>query len=122
MIIGRVNSDYEPIIQLGVCNIGGMIYEQKVIVDTGFNGWLSLPSDLISTLELPWKRRGRATLGDGSESIFDIYEAIVIWDEKSLIISVDEAESDPLLGMSLMEGYRLTVDAMENGIVKLEKL
>lgn len=122
MIIGRVNSDYEPIIQLGVCDVSGKIYEQQVIVDTGFNGWLSLPSDLILSLELPWKRRGRATLGDGSECIFDIYEAVVIWDKQPLTIPVDEAESTPLLGMSLMEGYRLTVDAMENGILKIEKL
>ncbi|MDJ0577389.1 MAG: clan AA aspartic protease [Xenococcaceae cyanobacterium MO_234.B1] len=122
MITGRVNADYEPIIRLGVCDYDGKLYEQNVIVDTGFNGWFSLPSDFISMLKLPWKRRGRATLGDGSECIFDVYEAVVVWDKKPLVIPVDKAESDPLLGMSLMKGYRLTVDGMENGTVKLEKL
>ncbi|MGK7935859.1 MAG: clan AA aspartic protease [Xenococcaceae cyanobacterium] len=122
MIIGKVNAIYEPIIRLGVCDSNGKVHEQNVIVDTGFNGWLSLSSYLISMLKLPWKRRGRATLADGSECIFDIYEAVVLWDKKRLVIPVDEAESDPLLGMSLMEGYRLTVDAMENGVVRLENL
>jgi hypothetical protein len=39
-----------------------------------------------------------------------------------LTIPIDEAQSDPLVGMSLMEGYRLTVEAMNGGLVKLEKL
>lgn len=122
MIIGSVNEDYEPIICIGVCDLKGKIYEQNVIVDTGFNGWLSLPSDFIKMLGLPWKRRGRATLGDGSECVFDIYEAVVVWDSQFITIPIDEAESDPLLGMSLMEGYKLTIDVIEKGIVKLEKL
>ncbi|MCC5636239.1 clan AA aspartic protease [Nostoc sp. CHAB 5844] len=122
MIIGSVNEYYEPIICIGVCGLNGKIYEQSVIVDTGFNGWLSLPSDFIKMLDLAWKRRGRATLGDGSECVFDIYEAVVVWDKQFITIPIDEAESDPLLGMLLMEGYRLTIDAVENGIVKLEKL
>lgn len=122
MIIGSVNADYEPIIVLRICGADAKVHEQTAIVDTGFNGWLSLPPDFIAALELPWKRRGRAILGDGSECVFDVYEAIVVWDEQLLTIPIDEAESDPLVGMSLMEGYRLTVEAIEGGVVKLEKL
>lgn len=54
--------------------------------------------------------------------MFDVYEAIVVWDEQLLTIPIDEAESDPLVGMSLMEGYRLTVEVIEGGLVKIEKL
>jgi hypothetical protein len=39
-----------------------------------------------------------------------------------MTIPIDEAESDPLIGMSLMEGYGLTVQAIENGDVTLTKL
>lgn len=122
MIVGNVNADYEPVIRLSICSADGQVHEQTAIVDTGFNGWLSLMPDFIATLGLAWKRRGRAALGDGSECIFDVYEAIVVWDEQLLTIPIDEAQSDPLVGMSLMEGYRLTVEAIENGLVKLEKL
>lgn len=122
MIVGSVNADYEPVIHLSICSADGQTYEQTAIVDTGFNGWLSLPPAFIAALELPWKRRGRATLGDGSECVFDVYESTVVWDEQLLTIPIDEAESDPLVGMSLMEGYRLTVEAMEGGLVRIEKL
>ncbi len=50
MITGIVNADFEPIISLSICGSDGKIYTQEAIVDTGFNGLLSLPPDLISQL------------------------------------------------------------------------
>ena len=121
MITGIVNQEFEPIISISLRNADGNIYTQDAIVDTGFNGWLSLPPDLIDRLNLNWKRRGRAILGDGSECVFNVYEAMVLWDEDLLIIPVDEADSEPLVGMSLMEGYQLIVQVFEGGIVELSK-
>jgi len=122
MIAGIVNGDFEPIILLSICSVTGQIYTQDAIVDTGFNGWLSLPPSLIAELGLIWKRRGRAILGDGSECIFNVYEAVVLWDGAILTIPIDEADSEPLIGMSLMEGYQLTIQAIEGGRVELYKL
>jgi clan AA aspartic protease len=122
MITGIVNEDFEPIIPLSVCGSDGKVYTQDAIVDTGFNGWLSLPPDLIAQLNLRWKRRGRAILGDGSECIFNVYEAVVVWDGVLLTIPIDEADSEPLVGMSLMEGYQLTVQVFEDGCVELSKV
>jgi predicted aspartyl protease len=84
MIIGIVNADFEPIIPLSICGSNGKVYTQEAIVDTGFNGWLSLPPDLIAELNLKWKRRGRAILGDGTECVFDVYEAVLVWDGNML--------------------------------------
>lgn len=122
MITGIVNTEFEPIIPLSVCGSDGRIYTQDAIIDTGFNGWLSLPPDLINQLNLKWKRRGRAILGDGSECVFNVYEAAVVWDGVLLTIPIDEADSEPLVGMSLMEGYQLTVQVFENGRVELSKV
>jgi predicted aspartyl protease len=68
MIAGIVNAEFEPIISLSICGSDGKVYLQDAIVDTGFNGWLSLPPEFITQLNLSWKRRGRAILGDGSSS------------------------------------------------------
>ncbi|MBW4581091.1 MAG: clan AA aspartic protease [Tildeniella nuda ZEHNDER 1965/U140] len=122
MISGSVNVEFEPIVPLSVCAANGQIHTQDAIVDTGFNGWLSLPPDAIALLELTWKRRGRAILGDGSECVFDVYEAVVLWDTDLLTIPVDEADAEPLIGMSLMEGYQLTVQVFEGGRVELSRL
>lgn len=122
MITGIINADFEPIISLSICGADGKIYTQDAIVDTGFNGWLSLPPDLIAQLNLRWKRRGRAILGDGTECIFNVFEAILIWDGDLLTIPIDEADSEPLVGMSLMEGYQLMMQVFEGGFVELSKL
>jgi clan AA aspartic protease len=122
MITGIVNADFEPIIALSICGSDGKVCTQDAIVDTGFNGWLSLPSDLIAELNLEWKRRGRAVLGDGTECVFNVYEAVVVWDGNLLTIPIDEADSEPLVGMSLMEGYQLTVQVFEGGHVELVKV
>jgi clan AA aspartic protease len=122
MITGIVNADFEPIISLSVRGSDGQVYTQNAIIDTGFNGWLSLPPDLIAQLNLRWKRRGRAILGDGSECVFNVYEAVLVWDRDLLTIPVDEADSEPLIGMSLMEGYQLMVQVFEGGLVKLSKV
>jgi clan AA aspartic protease len=122
MITGIVNPDFEPIIPLSICGSDGKVYTQDAIVDTGFNGWLSLPPDLIAQLNLKWKRRGRAILGDGSECVFNVYEAVLVWDGNFLTIPIDEADSEPLVGMSLMEGYQLMVQVLEGGRVELNKV
>jgi clan AA aspartic protease len=92
------------------------------VIDTGFDGTLILPPALIATLGLVWRRRGRALLADGSESLFDSYEAIVVWDGEPRRIAVDEADIDPLVGMSLLHGYELTVQAIEGGTVIIQPL
>ncbi|MCY7385374.1 MAG: clan AA aspartic protease [Microcoleus sp. CAN_BIN18] len=102
MIAGVVNGDFEAIITLSICDSEGEVYNQEAIIDTGFNGWLSLPPDLIARLNLKWKRRGRAILGDGSECVFNVYEAVVVWDGDYVTIPIDEADSGPLVGMSLL--------------------
>jgi clan AA aspartic protease len=122
MITGIVNVDFEPIIPLSICGADGKVHIQDAIVDTGFNGWLSLPPDLIAELNLKWKRRGRAILGDGSECVFNVYEAVLVWDGNFLTIPIDEADSEPLVGMSLMEGYQLMVQVFEGGHVELSKV
>ena len=121
MITGILR-DFEPIVPLSVCGSDLKVHSQDAIVDTGFDGWLSLPPDLIAQLDLRWKRRGRAILADGSECVFNVYEAIVIWDGNPLTIPVDEADSDPLIGMSLMESYQLTVQVFEGGFVEISKV
>jgi hypothetical protein len=46
--------------------------------------------------------------------------------EKSKLPTVgyanDAAETEPLLGMALLKGYRLQVDAIEGGLVTIESL
>ena len=97
----------------------GQTYELKSVVDTGYTGWLTLPPDVISKLGLAWRERGGATLADGSQTLFNVYNATVIWDGRSVVIPVDEIDADPLVGMSLMYGYELHLPIIDGAIFTL---
>jgi predicted aspartyl protease len=74
MITGVVTSFHQATIRLIVRGPTGQAQEIEAVIDTGFDGALSLPPADIAALGLPWRRRGRA-LGGCSTSLFDIYEA-----------------------------------------------
>ena len=122
MITGVVTDRREAFIRLRVRGPAGQDQEIEAVIDTGFDGWLSLPSSIIAQLGLRWRRRGRALLADGSESVFDIYEATVDWDGELRRIPVDQAETVPLVGMSLLEGYELSIRIQRGGNVTVTAL
>lgn len=117
MITGVVSAYLEALVRITVRGPGGQEQEIETVIDTGFDGALSLPPARIAALSLPWRRRGRALLADGSESLFDIYEATSVWDGTARRIAVDAADTDPLLGMALLYGYELTLQAVVEGAV-----
>lgn len=119
MITGIVNANLQPLISVPVFSTSGTRHEIEAMVDTGYNGWLTLPPAFIAMMALPWSQRGRATLADGSSVVFDIYEGAVLWDGVLLTILIDEADGMPLVGMSLMNGYELNVHAIVGGGVTI---
>jgi clan AA aspartic protease len=48
-------------------------------VDTGFTGELVLPQDRIAALGLPRSAVVRAELGDGSETVLEVYSCLIEW-------------------------------------------
>ena len=119
---GVVNLRREATLPLVIGNSTGQREIIETVIDTGFDGFLSLPSEIIVRLGLPWTISNSATLGDGSEVLFDFYTGTVIWDGQYRAIDVAESETEPLLGIALLYGYRLQVDNVEGGIVKIEAL
>lgn len=73
MITGHVNEFGEAVVTVTVVGSSSQ-REIEAVIDTGFNGSLTLPPSLVEDLELPFRRRDRAVLGDGSETFFDTHE------------------------------------------------
>ena len=122
MLYGVVNVRREATLSLVVSNSIGQREVINTVIDTGFDGFLSLPSAIIIRLGLPWRTSNTATLGDGSEVLFDFYTATAIWDGQYRVIDIAESETEPLLGMAMLYGYRLQIDNVEGGSVKIEAL
>jgi clan AA aspartic protease len=122
MITGTINGSLDAIIRLTVRGPTARTRRIRAVIDTGFNGTLTLPPALIADLELPWYRRAFAELGDGSETVFDVYRAVITWDRSRRTIRVDEADTMPLVGMELMQGFRLTMDVVRHGMMTIKPL
>ena len=122
MIYGVVNLRREATLPLVVGNSSGQREVVDTVIDTGFDGFLSLPSEVITRLGLSWTISNPATLGDGSQTVFDFYTGTVIWDGQYRQVDIAASETEPLLGMGMIYGYRLQVDAIEGGTVKIEAL
>ena len=54
MINGVVNKNCEPIISLVIGNENLQTRLIDAVIDTGYTGFLSLPSEILGALNLPW--------------------------------------------------------------------
>ncbi len=122
MITGIVNSFLEATVELPLFDIRGQEQVIVTIIDTGFDEALTLPTSLIQSLGLPFRGSGTTLLADGSESQYNIHEAVVNWDGQFQQILVNGAETDPLLGMALLEDYELRVQVRPGGKVRITAL
>ncbi len=120
MMQGWMNQNCEAMLPIVVGHGNTSNRMVEALIDTGFTGFLSLPLSMIGSMELPWIFSDSVTLGDGSEVTFQMYRATVIWDGQLKVVDVAASESEPLLGMSLLYGFKLQIEAVERGTVTIE--
>lgn len=74
MITGIVTTSIETTIRLKVrvSVTNGQEHEIEAVVDTGFNGFLTLPSALMTSLGLPTRGARQATVADGRTVRLDV--------------------------------------------------
>lgn len=121
MIRGTVTR-YEGIVRLTVFGQRGQREEVEAIVDTGYDGFLTLPPTMIRDRELRWITYGDATLADGNEIDFDVHEGAILWDRRRDVIPIDSSDSTPLIGMQLLEGFELTMQIRQDGPVIIKRM
>jgi clan AA aspartic protease len=122
MITGKVSQGREAIVEIEVSGPGGQWQPVEFVIDTGFTGQLLLPPQLVSNLQLLSLGVRRAVLGDGSAVVMTTYRASVIWHGHARPVIVLEASGAPLIGMGLLEGSRVTIEAAPGGVVAIEEL
>lgn len=122
MLTGRVTPEREVVIPVQILGPAGEVVSVEAALDTGYDGFLTLPPALIRDLALPFAGTARATLGDGKEVRMDLFLASVVWEEEPCEALVLAAEGGVLLGMAMLVGSRVTLDVEEDGVVTIEPL
>jgi clan AA aspartic protease len=118
MMAGMVNAVLEAALLLDIHGLTSQTTEPAVI-DTGYNGALTLPLSVIVFLALTPLGSRSVTLGDASQRVLDFYEAEVEWDGPRKNISVLCVEGDPLIGTTLLKGYKMEADLVEGGQIRI---
>ncbi len=121
MITGVVTAN-AAMIAVHLVDTNGQIATLDAIVDTGFNGFLTLPLPEIAKLGFAYQGNLEAVLGDGSETMMDMFLGAVRWEGQRREGTVLAAEGTPLVGMDLLSGSRLCLDLINGGPVTIDPL
>ena len=121
MLTGTVN-DSQPWLAVELLAIGGQYLSVEVVLDTGFNGELALPASIIPQLDLVPMNNRYTYLAVGGEVWLSAWRSLILWNGRPRSIEIVETDSEPLLGMDLLHGNRVTIEVREGGSVTVETL
>lgn len=122
MIAGTVNDQLQAIIPLQLRDSAGNLHFVDAVVDSGFNGFLTLPSIFIARLGLPWIARQQGLTADGGVHTFEVYATTLNWEGVERQVETEIVESDPLVGMALLGGHDLQIRVEVGGPVEVRSI
>ena len=92
------------------------------VVDTGFDGWLALPSSVINSLDLEPIGEVDLELANSKRERVFAYRTDVIWAERRFSVVVHETGNQATIGMNLLRDHHLDLDVTDLGPINLEPL
>ena len=122
MIRGTVGSNRRAMVAVELRAADGQFQSFDFILDTGFDGNLSLPAPILRGLEAAPGLERIIELADGSRTTAYEWSAIVRWEGATRPITIAESAGEPLLGMELLWQSRITLETRAYGPVLIEPL
>lgn len=96
--------------------------EIECVVDTGFEGFLTLPPSVIADLGLPYLININANLANNASVETSVHLATIIWNGAERNVAVLAMGRRPLIGTALLEDYHLSIDFCEGGTVLVDEI
>ena len=115
MIRGVLSDRIEAMVAVEISNGDGAFQSVGALLDTGFGGDLTLPPDAVARLGLKYVYRIPLNLAGGQQIEGAVHEGFVKWFGRTRTIYVIAAEGQPLLGMSLLAGCKITIRVRPGG-------
>ncbi|MGM3306546.1 clan AA aspartic protease [Anabaena sp. WFMT] len=100
----------------------GLNIEIGCVVDTGFEGFLTLPADAITKLRLPYLASIEANLADNSNVPVNVFLSNIIWNGVEREVAVLAMGRRPLIGTALLKDYHLSIDFYNGGTVVVDDI
>jgi len=121
MIIGFVNESDEPVVEVKL-DLGKEKRIVNAVIDTGFNGYISVPKKLIDRSDWDFLGIEEYELASGElmrERVF--LGRIEIGTEKLVAFILSSNSSDALIGTKLLKNRVLTINFADKTL-KIEKV
>jgi clan AA aspartic protease len=94
----------------------------EFLVDTGFEGELSLPSNLAAELDAITIGQRPIQVADGTRSYRPLLQIEAEWTDEPRSIEVLIIENEPLLGIEMLADNLITIEMTDGGEVAVEPL
>lgn len=122
MIRGRVDFQRQALIPLQVADANGQFQRIEAILDTGYNGNLTLPQYMVEGLGLEADFLSNVTLGNNIQTRLPTWSGYILWHEQLRHIQGLMAEGVPLIGMRLLADSEVTIQVRSGGAVLIEEM
>ena len=93
----------------------------EALLDSGFNGAVSLPANVVERLGLPLVTERAATLADGSDIKIKVHVGYVRFAARRYRCAVWATGDVPMIGMHLLQGFKVCFEAFEGGVIEIER-
>ena len=91
----------------------------EFVLDTGYEGALTLPVAAVELLQLPFSHRISANLADDSAKPVSVHIATILWNDTTWEVPVLAMGKRPLLGTLLLENHDIALHFTEGGAVEI---
>jgi len=120
MIRGSVDSEKHAVLSLELCDSNGQIMAVSAVIDTGYDGVLTITPDIAANLHCPFRETRTYELGNGELVDFPIHDVTLIWDGQTRDVAAIVTSGGVLIGMSLLHGFTLFIDVIDGGEICIE--
>ena len=112
----------EAVAPVPVMNRNGQFQPCEFILDTGFDGFLALPAELIQRLGQEPAESVFVTFANGRQELWNAWHCRILWHDLPRDLVIFESRGETLLGMALLEGSQVNIQVRIDGAVVIEEL
>ena len=105
MIVARVNDNFDAHVQLELLH-NGTTHPVHFVIDTGFNGYLSVTPQMVRSLNLEIIDVQDGVLADGRRDVFETVDIVVNWLDETRKIRA-QVLGEPMLGTRMLNGCEI---------------